>query len=78
MKDYHVEEDADGDDIEYSATCKLNAYSQGWKYFCLLIPVCDVVGPGLESNPEEWAKVIDFSIIVEGSPFDKGPFIDIN
>jgi len=35
---YHEEEDDDGDTIRYTAEQKLNTFSEGWKYFCLLLP----------------------------------------
>ena len=34
----HKETDPDGDPIEYKATTNLNACTEGWQYFCLLLP----------------------------------------
>ena len=35
---HHEETDPDGDPIEYKASVNLNAYTEGWQYFCLLLP----------------------------------------
>ncbi|MDE6016241.1 MAG: DNRLRE domain-containing protein [Acetatifactor sp.] len=34
----HKETDTDGETVEYKATTNLNAYTEGWQYFCLLLP----------------------------------------